>query len=325
MAPLHFPRAGAHPAGMQDDADGARIVPGRPVRLGPDLVRVTCDNPSPLTGPGTNTYLLGRGDARIVVDPGPDGAPAAAHLDAVLAAAGGARIAAILVTHAHLDHSAAAPLLAVRTGAPVLGFGPPEAGRSARMARLAGGLEGGEGLDRGFTPHRTLADGEVLRAAGVEVRAIHTPGHFGGHLAFALGDAVLSGDLAMAWATTLVSPPDGDVADFARSCARLAALAPAVLHPGHGGPVADPPARLAALVAHRRAREAQIRAALAAAPGTPAALAARIYADVPPALLPAAARNVLAHLIDLEDRGLAAADGPPGPAATFAARGGPGP
>lgn len=294
-----------------------QIVPGRPVELGPGVVRVTCDNPSPLTGPGTNTYLLGRGAGRIVVDPGPADPPMGQHLGAVLATAGEAQIAAILVTHAHLDHSAAASALAARTGAPVVGFGPPEAGRSARMARLAGSVEGGEGLDRSFAPDRTLADGEVLQMADVAIEALHTPGHFGGHLAFRVGDAVLSGDLAMAWATTLVSPPDGDVTDFVSSCERLAALAPTVLHPGHGPPVADPPARLRELVAHRRAREAQIRAALAAGPGTPAALAGRIYDDVAPGLLPAAARNVLAHLVDLVDRRLAACDGPPGPGATF--------
>ena len=320
MAGLHFRAAGAHPVRMEP-GDIDAIVPGRPVRVGPDIVRVTCGNPSPLTGPGTNTYLLGRGDERIVVDPGPAGPPMADHLAAVMSAAGGARIAAILVTHAHLDHSAAVPALVASTGAPVLGFGPPEAGRSARMARLVGTLEGGEGLDRGFAPDRTLGDGEVLRAAGVEVRALHTPGHFGGHLCFAVGDAVLSGDLAMGWATTLVSPPDGDVADFVASCERLAASGPAILHPGHGAPIQDPRARLAELVAHRRDREVQIRRALLAAPGTAAELAARIYLETPPALLPAAARNVLAHLVDLEDRGLAACDGPLGAAATFRSAG----
>lgn len=305
--------------------DALGIVIGRPVRVGPDIVRVTCDNPSPMTGPGTNTYLLGRGGERIVVDPGPSGTPMADHLAAVTAAAEGARIAAILVTHAHLDHSAAAPALAAATGAPVVGFGPPEAGRSARMARLVGTLEGGEGLDRGFAPDRTLGDGDVLRAGELAVRAMHLPGHFGGHLCFAVGDAVLSGDLAMAWASTLVSPPDGDVADFIASCERLAASGPAILHPGHGPPIADPRARLAELVAHRRDRERQIRRALRGAPGTAAELAARIYRETPPALLPAAARNVLAHLVDLEDRGLATSDGPPGPATTFRDAAGQGP
>lgn len=312
-----MPQVAARPDAIVPDA----IVPGVPARLAGGIVRVTCDNPSPLTGPGTNTYLLGDGDQRVVVDPGPAGAPMAAHLDAVLAAADGARIAAILVTHAHLDHSAAAPALAARTGAQVIGFGLPEAGRSARMARLSGSVGGGEGLDAGFAPDRKIGDGEVLRAAGRAIEALHTPGHFGGHLSFRVGDAVLSGDLAMGWATTLISPPDGDVADFLASCARLAALAPAVLLPGHGAPVTDPAARLAELAAHRRAREAQIRDALAEAPGTASEIAARVYIDIPASLLPAAARNVLAHLIDLADRGLALADGPPGSTARYAAPG----
>ncbi len=299
--------------------DGYGIEIGRPVRLSADLLRVTCGNPSALTGPGTNSYVIGRGAERAVVDPGPAGAPMTAHLDALHAALDGARVAAILVTHAHLDHSAAAPALAARTGAPIHGFGPPEAGRSARMARLAETVAGGEGLDAAFAPDRILADGAVLRLGGAQIEALHTPGHFGGHLAFRIGDAVLSGDLAMEWATTLVSPPDGDVADFVASCERLARMAPAILHPGHGGPVADPAGRLGELVAHRREREAQIREALRAAPGTAAELAARIYTDTPAALLPAAARNVLAHLIDLEDRGLARSDGPLGPDAPFRA------
>ena len=299
--------------------DGGKIEIGRPVRLGPDLLRVTCDNPSPLTGPGTNTYVIGRGAMRAVVDPGPAGAPMEAHLAALDAALDGARVAAILVTHAHLDHSAAAPALSVRTGAPIHAFGPPTAGRSDRMARLAEAVAGGEGLDAAFAPDHTLGDGDVLRVGDAEIQALHTPGHFGGHLSFRIGDTILSGDLAMGWATTLVSPPDGDVADFVASCERLSGLAPAILHPGHGGSIADPAARLAELVAHRRTREAQIRAALQDSPGTAAELAARIYTGTPAALLPAAARNVLAHLIDLEDRGLALCDGVPGPHAPFRA------
>ena len=295
------------------------IVPGRPARIGPGIVRITCDNPSPLTGPGTNTYLLGEVGERFVVDPGPDGPPMAGHLRAILDSAGGARIAGILVSHAHKDHSAAAPSLAAATGAPIIGFGPPTAGRSPRMARLAGVVEGGEGLDRSFAPDRVLADGERLEVGGLAVEALHTPGHFGGHLSFRVRDAILSGDLAMAWATTLVSPPDGDVADFIASCERLAAMSPAVLLPGHGEPIADPAARLRELVAHRRAREVQIRDELRSAPGTAGELAARIYLDLAPSLLPAAARNVLAHLIDLEDRALAAANAPPGPDAVFSA------
>ncbi|MGR3540910.1 MAG: MBL fold metallo-hydrolase [Hasllibacter sp.] len=285
---------------MEDD-----LTPGRPVRLSPALRRVVAPNPSPLTGPGTNTYLAGRGEVA-VIDPGPDHA---GHRAALLAALGpGERIAAILVTHAHLDHSEGAAPLSAATGAPVLGYGPPGAGRAPHMAALDR-IGGGEGLDAAFDPGRTLGDGAALTVGGATLTALHTPGHFGGHLAFALGDEVICGDLILGWSTTLISPPDGDLGRFLDSCARLRARAPVRLHPGHGAPVADPAARIDAVVAHRHARDAQIATALHAAPGTAAAIAARVY-EVPPALMPAAARNVLAHLIEMARTGRARHDGP---------------
>jgi glyoxylase-like metal-dependent hydrolase (beta-lactamase superfamily II) len=230
-------------------------------------------------------------------------------------------VAQILVTHAHADHSALAPRLAAATGAPVLGFGPPQAGRSARLAAIAaaGGLGGGEGVDAGFRPDRTIGEGAVVEGEGWRLVALHTPGHFAGHLCFAWGDLLFTGDHVMGWAPSLVSPPDGDMAAYMASLERLAGGGWSQLLPGHGDPVADPAARIAALVAHRRGREAAILAALpAAAPGLDlAGLVAQVYADVPPALHPAAARNALAHLIDLADRGLAAADPRPGAAARY--------
>lgn len=273
----------------------------------PAKVRVIrADNPSPLTGPGTNSFLIGT-DEVAVIDPGPDDP---AHVAAILEAAEG-RISHILVTHPHLDHSAAVPRLAAATGAPVMAFGTAEAGRSPPMQRLAeaGAVGGGEGADAAFRPDVTLADGDVLRGAGWEITAVHTPGHMGSHLSFRLGDAVLCGDLVMGWATTLISPPDGDLVDYLRSLERLALLAPHVLYPAHGDPVTDPLPRLAELAAHRRARTAQILTALDAAPGPAEALAARIYTEIPAALLPAATRNVLAHLVALGDLGAVVPEG----------------
>ena len=273
----------------------------------PAKVRVIrADNPSPLTGPGTNSFLIGTEEVA-VIDPGPDDP---AHVAAILEAAEG-RISHILVTHPHLDHSAAVPRLAAATGAPVMAFSTAEAGRSPPMQRLAeaGAVGGGEGADAAFRPDVTLADGDVLRGAGWEITAVHTPGHMGSHLSFRLGDAVLCGDLVMGWATTLISPPDGDLVDYLRSLERLALLAPRVLYPAHGDPVTDPLPRLAELAAHRRARTAQILAALDAAPGTAEALAARIYTEIPAALLPAATRNVLAHLVALGDLGAVVPEG----------------
>lgn len=278
--------------------------------------RLVAPNPGPMTERGTNTYLVGSGEVALI-DPGPDDA---AHRAAILAAlAPGERIAAILVTHPHLDHSAGAPALARATGAPVMGFGPAGTGLSATMARLAaeGLADGAEGIDHAFRPDRRLTEGERLSLGGHTVEVLHTPGHMGAHLAFALGGVLFTGDLVMGWASSLVSPPEGDMAAYMASLARLAARPWAVMLPGHGAPVGDPAARLAELSAHRRGREDAILAALAMGPTRPADLAARIYRDTPPALLPAASRNVLAHLIDLAERGRVAADPEPGPAARF--------
>ncbi len=280
---------------------------------------VQAPNPGPMTFRGTNTYLVGRGTVA-VIDPGPD---SAAHRAAILSALDpGERIATILVTHAHVDHSAGVPALKAATGAEVLAYGDATAGRSAFMAALAasGGLDGGEGVDAGFAPDRCLSDGETVAVGGLRVTALHTPGHMANHLSFALGDVVFTGDLVMGWSTSLVSPPDGDLGDFLRALDRLAARTGDRLYlPGHGDPVRDPAARVAELAAHRRARQAQIEAALAEGPGTAAALAARLYTDVPPALLPAATRNVLAHLLEMLRQNRAACDGPLSAAAAFRA------
>ncbi|MFG6084096.1 MBL fold metallo-hydrolase [Paracoccus litorisediminis] len=264
------------------------------------LQTITAANPSPLTGPGTNSFLLGR-DQIAVIDPGPD---LPAHRAAILAAAAGGRITHILVTHAHLDHSQGAHALAQATGAPIFGFGPAEAGRSQIMQRLAqdGALAGGEGIDRDFTPDILLGDGERLETPEWSLTALHTPGHFAGHLSFQWQDEIFCGDVVMGWSSTLISPPDGDLAEYYRALARLDAAGAARLRPAHGDPIDNPAARIAELLAHRQLRTRQILQALADGPANAAELAARIY-DIPPALQPAATRNVLAHLIALTEEG----------------------
>ncbi|MDO5622579.1 MAG: MBL fold metallo-hydrolase [Paracoccus sp. (in: a-proteobacteria)] len=262
-------------------------------------IRVLAPNPSPLTGPGTNTFLIGQRHVA-VIDPGPD---LPTHRAAILAATPG-RISHIFVTHAHLDHSEGAKALAKATGAPIIAFGHATEGRSPRMTALAAaGLSGGgEGLDAGFTPDIRLRDNEAIETPDWTIEAIHTPGHMGNHLAFRMEDQVFCGDLVMGWSSTLISPPDGDLADYFRSLDRLNALRPARLIPAHGDAIEAPLPRLAELAAHRRTRSAQILTALRQAPGTAAELATRIY-DVPPALLPAATRNTFAHLIALQELG----------------------
>ncbi|WP_394357095.1 MBL fold metallo-hydrolase [Tropicibacter oceani] len=278
-----------------------RPVAGLADPLAPGLRRVLAPNPSPMTYRGTNTYLLGESELA-VIDPGPDDP---AHLAAILRAVlPGQRITHILVTHAHLDHSPLAAPLARETGAPVLGFGPATAGRSAIMSRLAdqGLMGGGEGVDLAFAPDILLADGDQVSGPDWTLRALHTPGHMANHLCFAWGDVLFSGDLIMGWASSLVSPPDGDLTAFMASLRRLQTDRWRQFHAGHGAPVTDPMARIEALLAHRLGREAAILQALGDAPATAAELAARIYTDTPAALLPAAERNVLSHLVDMTQK-----------------------
>jgi glyoxylase-like metal-dependent hydrolase (beta-lactamase superfamily II) len=265
------------------------------------LRRSLAPNPSPMTYRGTNTYILGE-TALAVIDPGPH---SETHLATILdAVQKGQHISHIIVTHTHLDHSPLAKPLAAATGAPVIAFGDAAAGRSVVMRALAaaGTVGGGEGVDQSFAPDITVADGAIIHAEGWQLEVIHTPGHIGNHISLAWGDACFTADHVMGWASSLVSPPDGDLTDFMTSCARLAARDWRVFYPGHGAAVDDPAGRLEWLVTHRRVREASILHALAQRPATAATLASEIYTETPPALLGAAIRNVLAHLVDLHGR-----------------------
>ena len=294
---------------MTDPQPWFRPDPLVPEEVSHAVRRILAPNPSPMTYRGTNSYLVGHTEIA-VIDPGPMDER---HLDALLAALlPEQRITAICVTHAHLDHSPLARPLSERTGAPVYAFGDATAGRSEIMTRLAsnGQLGGGEGVDAAFQPDRILKHGDTVTGEGWCLTALHTPGHFGNHVCFALDDRLFSGDLVMGWATSLVSPPDGDLTAFMASLRQLASGAWRVFYPGHGAPVDDPLARIEGLLAHRMSREAQICAALETAPSDAAHLARHIYTDTPQALLPAAERNVLAHLLDLLGKSRVTALGP---------------
>lgn len=289
---------------MTVQSPDSRPVAGQATTLEPGLRRIIAPNPSPMTFWGTNTYLVGTRDIA-VIDPGP---AIPEHLESILTALGpGQRISHIVVTHTHIDHSPLARPLADRCGAPVLAFGGPEAGRSAVMRDLsaAGLAGGGEGIDTAFRPDTELADGDRIAGPDWELEVVHTPGHLGNHIALAWGDLCFTADHVMGWASSLVSPPDGDLTDFMASCRRLRARNWRCFHAGHGAPIGDPGGRLGWLIAHRESRESAILAALSDGRRDARNLAESIYTDTPAALLPAAERNVFAHLVDLTVRGLA--------------------
>ena len=286
-----------------------RADPGPPgilQRLTPLVRRMVAGNRSPFTFTGTCTYVIGQGDVAII-DPGPD---LPAHRDALMAALGSERIAHILVTHTHRDHSPGARFLKAATGAPVFGCGPHQPAR-ALAAGEANALEGSNDTD--YAPDRVLHDGAVVEGRGYTLEAVATPGHTMNHLAFALAEeqALFSGDHVMAWSTSIVAPPDGSMAHYMASLERLRARDDRVYWPGHGGPVSNPKSFVRALAVHRRHREASIFAQIDEGGVAIPAIVARIYEGLAPALRGAAALSVFAHLEDLLAQGRVVTDGAP--------------
>lgn len=274
---------------------------GQADHLHPDVIRILAPNASPMTYWGTNSFVIG-GQGAAIIDPGPDNDD---HMRALMRAVGDRPLQAILVTHSHVDHSPLATRMGRELNVPVYAFGDGDAGRSPIMQQLMdGGLTtGGEGVDPDFQPDHCVTDGQIISGDGWQVEAIHTPGHFGNHLCFAMGDVLFCGDHVMDWASSLVSPPDGDLTDFMASCHKLLARDWSVAHSAHGAPIEDVSGRLKWLVDHRLDREAQILAAL----GEPIdleSLTAQVYSDIAAYMLPAAQRNVFAHLVDLFQRGI---------------------
>jgi glyoxylase-like metal-dependent hydrolase (beta-lactamase superfamily II) len=266
---------------------------GRLEPVSPLIRRIVAENPGPFTFMGTGTYVVGRGTVA-VIDPGP---LLPSHIDALLTGLAGETITHILVTHTHADHSPAAVPLKAATGAPTLGFGP----------HGAVGDTGEAGADLAFVPDVVLADGDVIEGKGWRLKALHTPGHASNHLCFALApeSALFSGDQVMGWSTTVIAPPDGDMAAYMRSLDRLSRRQDAIYWPTHGGPIRDPRGHVAALIAHRLARRQAILAALSPALSqTPTDLVKRVYTGLDPQLVPAAAESVRAHLIELAESGL---------------------
>jgi glyoxylase-like metal-dependent hydrolase (beta-lactamase superfamily II) len=259
-------------------------------------------NPSPFTFRGTGTYVIGSGEVA-VIDPGPD---LTEHVEALLAGLAGERVTHILITHTHRDHSPAAAALKAATGAPTWGFGPH-----------AGGVRGEPGVEEGgdweFVPDVAVRDGERITSRGWRFAAVHTPGHTSNHLCFALEDSgiLFSGDHVMGWSTSVISPPDGDMAAYMASLDKLLGRPDTVYWPTHGPAIGEPKRYVRAFIAHRRDREAGILDCLAAGVEEIDAIVERLYVGLQPGLHRAAGRSVQAHLIDLIERGIVECDGPP--------------
>jgi glyoxylase-like metal-dependent hydrolase (beta-lactamase superfamily II) len=279
---------------------------GEPVEVAPGVRRVTAPNPGPFTFKGTNTFLIG-GRELAVLDPGPADP---AHVEAVVKAVGRARVAHILVSHTHRDHSPAARLLSERTGAPVLAAGPH---RSARPARPGEQLRLDASADLEFKPDIQLAGGVIVEGEDYRLQAIATPGHAANHLAFALlgSDLLFSGDHVMGWATTVVAPPDGSMADYLDSLERLLERPEHTYAPAHGGTIVNAHAYVRGLRSHRKMREAAMLEGLRRGDRTIPDIVARVYQGLDAKLTGAAALSTLAHLEDLVTRGQVVTEGLP--------------
>jgi len=263
----------------------AVIVPGERAQLSPLVARITAPNPGMMTGPGTNTYLIGGGQLALI-DPGPE---SPAHLAAMLAAVGD-RLRWILCTHTHLDHSPGARALKGATGAEVIGMpAPPHGSQEAT-----------------FAPDRVFRHGDVLDCGAFTLRAVHTPGHASNHLCYLLEPEKLlfTGDHMMQGSTVVINPPDGDMVAYLESLAALLALDIARAAPGHGHPLDAPHEEARRLIAHRLGREQKVVAAFTANnPATLDALLPVVYSDTPERLHPVARRSLHAHLLKLEREG----------------------
>ena len=269
---------------------------GRLRRRTPLVRRLLAHNPSPFTFTGTGTFVVGNGTVA-VIDPGPADP---AHIAALLAGLAGESVSHIVITHTHMDHSPAAPAVQAATGAVIVGCAP--------LVLSDDGPRADAGFDASYAPDRVMHDGDSVTGPDWSLTAVATPGHTSNHLCFALAaeKALFTGDHVMGWSTTVVAPPDGDMAAYMTSLRKLLDRDDAIYHPTHGEAVADPQRFVRGLITHRKQRETQILKLLDEAPQTIAAMVAAMYRQVDPRLHPAAGRSVLAHLIDLRTRGMVA-------------------
>jgi glyoxylase-like metal-dependent hydrolase (beta-lactamase superfamily II) len=311
---------------------------GASARVAPLVRRVIAENPSKFTYHGTGTYIVGDADV-VVIDPGPR---LDSHRDALAAALSGCTVRGILITHCHADHSPLAAWLAAETGAPTMAFGPhgddawdigddppdvlaaeaaeaAEAGQEAQAAEAAGERAAEpvveESTDREFVPDVVVGTGdEVASGDGWRMTALHTPGHTSNHTCYTLDDGdtrtIFTGDHVMGWSTTVVSPPDGDMAAYLESLRRVAERADHLAIPTHGPPIPEPSQFVGELIEHRLQREAQVLDAVRTGHDSPASIVELLYVDVRRELHKPARRSVLAHLVKLMADGAVVSDTP---------------
>ena len=268
----------------------------------PWLRRVVARNPSPFTFRGTGTFIVGTGKVAII-DPGPD---LAEHIDALLDAVRSETVTHLLVTHTHQDHSPASAVVKQVTGAPTYAYGPHGAGKLER------GVQVEEGGDMDFVPDHVVRHGDVIEGDGFSFECVYTPGHTSNHMCFAYREqkALFSGDHVMGWSTTVVSPPDGDMADYMASLQLLLTRDDELYCPTHGPAITDPKPFVREYMAHRLQREEQIVECLRDGVGSIAQMVPLMYRDLPHTMYPAAARSVFATVIYLVQREVLAHEGP---------------
>jgi len=292
------------------------ICAGETEQHEPLVRRVLAPNPSPYTFSGTQTWLVGAGEEIAVIDPGPTGSGKSigdpgvvfgdafgyGHVEAILRAVGDARVTAILCTHTHRDHSPAAAPLKAATGAPIIGCAP--------LALSDDGPRADSAFDPDYAPDRVLADGEQISGEGWTLTAVATPGHTSNHLCYALEEsrALFTGDHVMAWSTSVVSPPDGDMAAYMASLTKLYQRSDRIYYPAHGPAVTKPQQLVRGMLGHRKQRERQILRELEKGPRDIPAMVAVMYKGLDPRLVGAAGRSVLAHLYDLRARAMVAGE-----------------
>jgi glyoxylase-like metal-dependent hydrolase (beta-lactamase superfamily II) len=273
---------------MTDPATGEAIL------LEPLVTRILAANPSPFTYTGTETYLVGTSDVA-VIDPGPD---LPEHVDALLRAIDGRRVVGILCTHTHRDHSPASRAIKAATGAPIIGC--------AALALDDDGPRADAAFDRDYLPDRVLQDGDQLSGDGWTLTAVATPGHTSNHLCFALEEsgALFTGDHIMGWSTSVIAPPDGDMGDYMASLDKLLGRKDRIYYPAHGEAVEKPQRLVRGMMGHRKQREGQILRLLGKQASEIPEMVEKMYVGLDPRLTGAAGRSVLAHLIDLRQRGI---------------------